>query len=201
MCVCVCVRVRVERTQPTLWMTSVDDGSAAGPRGASDHGLPSPMNGVSEQAAPTQPENGLDERALDRMGAEERKESPAETREALMTAELVLEREGWELGRRGPEGAGPWRGEAFCPPPLLGLCLNVRVPVHPAHMLVSGPSCLSAMPLPPTLMCFSLSEDDDDDDGMDVKSGQQEEEAMRSVQHSAQRTGQHPVCPGKDASG
>lgn len=84
------VFVCVERTQPTPWMTSVDDGSAGGLRGTSGHGLPSLMNGVSEQPAPTQPENGVDERALDRMGAKEeekKKKSPAETHEALMTAE------------------------------------------------------------------------------------------------------------------
>lgn len=49
----------------------MDEGLAGGKRGTADHGLPSLANGVSNQTAPNQPENGDDERVLDRMGTEE----------------------------------------------------------------------------------------------------------------------------------
>lgn len=61
-----------ELTQP---MTSVDVDLAGGKRGTSDHGLPSLVNRVSTQTAPDQPENGDDERKLDRMGMEQGKNS------------------------------------------------------------------------------------------------------------------------------
>lgn len=49
-------------------MTSVDEGLACGQRGSPDHGLPSLVSRVSNQTAPNHPENGDDERTLDRMG-------------------------------------------------------------------------------------------------------------------------------------
>lgn len=76
-------------------MTSVDEGWAGGKRGTSDHGLPSLVNRVSDQTAPTQLENGDDERILDRMGAQQRTDSCRET------AEIVQKREAWELGWGG----------------------------------------------------------------------------------------------------
>ncbi len=57
------------------WMTSVDQGLAGGKRGTADHGLPSLVNGVSNQTAPSQPEDGDDERILDRMGTKQKKDS------------------------------------------------------------------------------------------------------------------------------
>lgn len=76
-------------------MTSVVEGWAGGKRDTSDHGLPSLVNRVSDQAAPTQLENGDDERILDRMGAQQRTDSCRET------AEIVQKREAWELGGGG----------------------------------------------------------------------------------------------------
>lgn len=40
-------------------MTSVDEGLAGGRRGTADHGLPSLVNGVSDQTAPSQLEYGV----------------------------------------------------------------------------------------------------------------------------------------------
>lgn len=60
-------------------MTSVDEGSAGGKRGTSDHGFPSLVNRVSSQTAPNQAENGTDERKLDRMGTKQRRDSCRET--------------------------------------------------------------------------------------------------------------------------
>lgn len=71
-CVCLCGS---KTTDLALWMTSVDDALAGGKKRASDHVLPSLVNGVSEQTAPNQLQNGDDERTLDRMGAKQRKVS------------------------------------------------------------------------------------------------------------------------------
>lgn len=49
-------------------MTSVAEGLAGRQRGSPDHGLPSLVSRVSDQTAPNHPENGDDERTLDRMG-------------------------------------------------------------------------------------------------------------------------------------
>lgn len=49
------VLVCVVRAPQSPWMTSAADGWAGEQRGTSDHGLPSLLNRVSEQTAPTHP--------------------------------------------------------------------------------------------------------------------------------------------------
>lgn len=52
MCVCDSRDSGLSPGEQGEWMTSVDEDLAGGKRGTADHGLPSLVNGVSEQTAP-----------------------------------------------------------------------------------------------------------------------------------------------------
>lgn len=79
------------------------------------------------------------------------------------------------------EGQVSGGAKPFVPPP--GRCLNVLhifepLPVQPAHMPVSGPCCPASSSHVLQHLCS--------EDGMDVESGEKEEEVMRSVRRYVQ---------------
>lgn len=66
-CVCEQTQLTSSPGEQGEWMTSVHEGWAGGKRGTAEHGLPSLVNGVSDQTLPRLLKCGGDERLLDRM--------------------------------------------------------------------------------------------------------------------------------------